>query len=104
MWTEAKPIFQEVVAELQPQCILFVCKRVFHRVSQDFSHTNPLSIEENAIYKNPHPVLKIDLEIAKIAPAIASYINHPNCPRGGFHRARPVVKSLIETAGGKAWI
>lgn len=36
MWENAKPIFQEVVSELAPKCILFVCKRVYDRVSADF--------------------------------------------------------------------
>jgi hypothetical protein len=98
MWAKAKPIFREVVAELKPKCILFVCKRLFERVSLDFPASNPLVIDADnsltlEIYKNSHPTVKID-------NALASWIYHPTSPRGGFRRPRGVVSSLIQSAGG----
>lgn len=102
MWKKAKPIFREVVAELKPKCILFVCKRVFDRISLDFSASNPLEIDEDysltsEIYKNPHPTVKID-------NALASWIYHPTSRRGGFRRPRGIVSSLIKSAGGKSQV
>jgi len=99
MWKKARPIFREVVAELKPKCILFVCKRVFEQVSLDFPASKPLDINtENSlaleIYKNPHPTLNID-------NALASWIYHPTSPLGGFRRARGVVSSLVKSVGGK---
>ncbi|MEA5485566.1 MULTISPECIES: hypothetical protein [Pseudanabaena] len=98
MWKKAKPIFREVVAELKPKCILFVCKRVFDRVSLDFPASNPLFIDADnsltlEIYQNPHPTVKID-------NVLASWIYHPTSRRGGFRRPRGVVSSLIKSAGG----
>jgi hypothetical protein len=98
MWKKAKPIFREVVAELKPKCILFVCKRVFDRISLDFPASTPLVIDADnlltsEIYKNPHPTVRID-------NALASWIYHPTSRRGGFRRPRGVVSSLIKSAGG----
>lgn len=96
MWKKAKPIFREVVAELKPKCILFVCKRVFDRISLDFPASTPLVIDNSLtleIYQNPHPTVKID-------NALASWIYHPTAPRGGFRRPRGVVSPLIKAAGG----
>jgi hypothetical protein len=102
MWRKAKPIFRGVVAELKPKCILFVCKRVFERVSLDFPTSDPLVIDSDnsltsEIYKNPHPTVSID-------SALASWIYHPTCPRGGFRRPRGIVSSLIKSAGGRSWV
>jgi hypothetical protein len=102
MWKKAKPIFREVVAELKPKCILFVCKRVFDRISLDFPASTPLIIDKDCsstleIYKNPHPTVKID-------NALASWIYHPTSRRGGFRRPRGIVSSLIKSAGGKSWV
>jgi hypothetical protein len=100
MWQKAKPIFQEVVAELEPKCILFVSKRLFDRVQLDFSADVPLTINEVyrptlKIYNTPHPTIKI-------GNALASWIRHPT--RGGYQKPRGVVSPLIEAAGGKAWV
>lgn len=102
MWTAAAPIFREVVAELKPKCILFVCKRVFDRILPDFPVSTPLSIDENNLltlesYKSPHPIIKIDT-------ALASWIYHPTSHRGGFRRPRGIVSPLIEAAGGRTWV
>lgn len=102
MWGKAKPIFREVVAELKPKCILFVCKRVFERISLDFPASAPLVIDkDNSLtlksYKNPHPTVNID-------NALASWIYHPTSPRGGFRRPRGIVSSLIKSAGGTPWV
>ena len=102
MWKKAKPIFREVVAELKPKCILFVCKRVFDRISPDFPASTPLVIDKDCsstseIYKNSHPTVKID-------NALASWIYHPTSRRGGFRRPRGIVSSLIRSAGGKSWV
>jgi hypothetical protein len=99
MWKKAKPIFQDIVAELKPKCILFVCKQVFDRVSEDFPTSTPLVIDKDyplalEIYKNPHPTVKID-------NALASWIYHPTSRRGGFRRPRRIVSPLIKSAGGK---
>jgi len=103
MWAKAKPIFQEVVAEYQPKCILFVCKRVFDRVQPDFPAATPFVIDRRHtdtlhIYKkNPHPTVKI-------GDALASWIYHPTSPLGGFRRPRGIVNSLIQASGGKVWV
>jgi hypothetical protein len=102
MWQKAKPIFQEVVAELKPKCILFVSKRVFDRVKIDFPADAPLTINENnpltlKIYNTSHTTIKI-------SNALASWICHPTSHRGGFRRPRGVVSPLVEAAGGKAWV
>ena len=104
MWEKAKPIFREVVAELKPKCILFVCKRVFDRISLNFPTSTPLVIDidtdnslTSEIYKNPHPIVNID-------NALASWIYHPTSRRGGFRRPRGIVSSLITSAGGKPWV
>lgn len=104
MWKKAKPIFQEVVADLNPnpKCILFVCKQVFDQVSPDFPISTPLSIDEKDLltlqkYKNPHPVIKIN-------NAFASWIYHPMCPLGGFRKPRGIVRPLIKAAGGTTWV
>jgi hypothetical protein len=102
MWEEAKPIFQQVVAELKPKCILFVCKRVFDRVKVDFPADKSLTINEaypptSNIYNSTHSTVKID-------NALASWICHPTSHRGGFRRPRGVVSPLVEAAGGKAWV
>ena len=102
MWTKAKPIFKEVVAELKPQCILFVSKRVYDRVSPDFPDSTPLIVDESdsltsSIYKSPHSTVQID-------DALASWICHPASHRGGFRRPRGIVSSLIKAAGGKTCI
>ena len=99
MWEKAKPIFRDVVAELKPKCILFVCKRVFVRVSKDFPTSTPLVIDKDypstlEIYKDPHPTVRID-------NALASWIYHPSSPLGGFRRPRGIVSSLVKSAGGK---
>ena len=102
MWRKSKPIFREVVAELKPKCILFVCKRVFDRISLDFPASTPLDIDTSyplasTIYKNPHPTVNID-------NALASWIYHPTSHRGGFRRPRGIVSSLINSAGGKSQV
>ena len=102
MWTKAKPIFKEVVAELKPKCILFVSKRVCDRVSPDFSDSTPLIVDESdsltsSIYKSPHSTVQID-------DALALWICHPTSHRGGFRRPRGIVSSLIKAAGGKTCI
>jgi hypothetical protein len=102
MWEKAKPIFREVVAELKPKCILFVCKRVFDRISPDFPTSTPLVIDTDnsltsEIYKNPHPTVNID-------NALASWIYHPTSRRGGFRRPRGIVSPLITSAGGHSWV
>jgi hypothetical protein len=102
MWQKAKPIFQEVVAELKPKCILFVSKRVFDQVKLDFPADDSLTINEaylptSKIYNTPHTTIKIE-------NALASWICHPTSHRGGFRRPRGVVSPLIEAAGGKACV
>lgn len=102
MWEKAKPIFREVVAELKPKCILFVCKRVFERISLDFPASTPLVIDKDnsstlEIYKNPHPTVNID-------NALGSWIYHPTSRRGGFRRPRGIVSSLVKSAGGTPWV
>lgn len=103
MWTKAKPIFKEVIAELKPKCILFVCKRVYDRVSPDFPGSTPLIVDgsysplTSSIYKSPHSTVQID-------DALASWICHPTSHRGGFRRPRGIVNPLIKAAGGKTRI
>ncbi len=98
MWQKAKPIFKDVVAELKPKCILFVCKSVYCQVLSDFPQSTPLVTDGSYpptlnIYKNPHPTLQI-------GDALASWIYHPTCHRGGFRRPRGIVKPLIKASGG----
>ena len=102
MWAKASPIFKEVAAELKPKCILFVCKRVYDRVSSDFPSSNPLIVDESnlltlSIYKSSHSTVQID-------GALASWIYHPTSRHGGFRRPREIVSSLIKAAGGKTYL
>lgn len=101
MWAKAKPIFQQVVAELKPKCVLFVCKRVYKRVSPDFPSSTPLSVDGShpatlIAYGNSHLTLQID-------DALASWIYHPTSPYGGFRKPRGIVSPLIQAAGGIAY-
>ncbi|MBE9011837.1 hypothetical protein IQ250_16670 [Pseudanabaenaceae cyanobacterium LEGE 13415] len=98
MWKKAKPLFQSVVNELKPQCILFVSKGVYDRASQNFSDSKPLEINDDValkIYQTSHPTVRIH-------QALASWIYHPTGAfgKGGFRRPRPVVKALVEAAEG----
>ncbi len=103
MWTKASPIFKEVVAELKPKCILFVCKRVYDRVSAEFPDSTPLIVDGSyspvtlSIYKSSHSTVQINA-------ALASWIYHPTSRRGGFRRSREIVSSLIKSAGGKTYL
>lgn len=97
MWKKAKPLFQDVVNELKPQCILFVSKGVYDRASKNFSDATSLTICDDValrIYKPSHSTVQIH-------QALASWIYHPSSRRGGFRRPRPVVKALVEAAGGR---
>lgn len=102
MWAKAKPMFQEVVAELRPKCVLFVSKGVYKRVSSDFHFpsSTPLNVDGSypptlTVYGNSHPTVQID-------DALASWIYHPSSYRGGFRRPRGIVCPLIKAAGGIA--
>lgn len=86
MWKNAKPIFQEVVSELAPKCILFVCKRVYDRVSADFDEGELITFDSG------------NRKTLKIQNAYATYIKHPT--RYGFRNSRDVVRKLILLAGG----
>lgn len=91
MWKKGKPIFQEVVTELQPKCILFVCKRVYNEVAQDFPQISPsLTFDEGS------------RKTLQIQDARATYIVHPT--RNGFRKSRGVVRELIQVSGGKTWV
>jgi hypothetical protein len=89
MWTAAKPVFQTVVAQLQPRCILFVCKRLYYRVASQY----PATIL---------PVGTVEHPACQIESALASSIRHPS--RNGFRNARPIVQALITAAGGQAML
>ena len=99
MWEKAKPIFQDVVSELKPKCILFVCKRVYDKVSPDFPVSTPLVVDSSypltskAYKKQYHPTIKI-------GDAWASWIYHPTSPYGGFQKPRGIVTPLIQISGG----
>jgi hypothetical protein len=86
MWKNAKPIFQEVVSELDPKCILFVCKRVYDRVSADFGEGELITFDGG------------NRNTLKIHNAYATYVKHPT--RYGFRNARKVVRELIRVSGG----
>jgi hypothetical protein len=99
MWEKAKPIFQDLISELKPKCILLVCKRVYDRVSPDFLASTPLVVDcsnplTSKAYKNQyHPTLKI-------GEALASWIYHPTSPYGGFQKPRGISRPLIQASGG----
>jgi|GEM_PF-2016494 hypothetical protein len=99
MWEKAKPIFQDLISELKPKCILFVCKRVYDRVSPDFLASTPLVVDcsnplTSKAYKNQyHPTLQI-------GEALASWIYHPTSPYGGFQKPRGIARPLIRASGG----
>ncbi|BAU11487.1 hypothetical protein LEP3755_19810 [Leptolyngbya sp. NIES-3755] len=96
MWQKAKPLFQDVVNELKPECILFVSKGVYDRASQEFSSSTPLTIHDEIalrIYKPSHPTVQIH-------QALASWIYHPSSRYGGFRRPKPVNNALVQAAGG----
>jgi hypothetical protein len=67
MWKKAKPIFKDVVAELKPKCIIFVCKSVYDQVLLDFHFPASDSLVVDGsypptlkIYKNNHPTVEIN--------------------------------------------
>ncbi|MEI6330066.1 MAG: hypothetical protein WCP16_12580 [Pseudanabaena sp. ELA645] len=99
MWLKAKPIFQDVISELKPKCILFVCKRVYDKVSPNFQASIPLVVDNSnpltsKAYKNQsHPTVKI-------GDALASWIYHPTSPNGGFQKPRGIARPLIQASGG----
>lgn len=86
MWKNAKPIFQEVVSELAPKCILFVCKRVYDRVSADFGESELITFDGG------------NRKTLRIQNAYATYIKHPT--RYGFRKSRDVIRELILLSGG----
>lgn len=86
MWENAKPIFQEVVAELKPKCILFVCKRVYTHVALDFLPSDSLIFDGG------------NRDTLQIQNALATYVKHPT--RYGYNNSRPVVRELILKCGG----
>ncbi|WP_310487650.1 hypothetical protein [Chamaesiphon sp. VAR_69_metabat_338] len=90
MWEKAKPIFLEVVTELKPKCILFVCKRVYTHVALDFSPSDSLIF--NCSNRNT----------LQVQDALATYVNHPT--RYGFRNSRGVVHELILKSGGNPQI
>lgn len=91
MWREAKPIFQEVVSELAPKCILFVCKRVYDRVSADFGEGELITFVDSN-HRN------LDRKTIQIQNAYATYIKHPTY--FGFRNSRDVARKLILLSGG----
>lgn len=91
MWTNAKPIFQEVVSELAPKCILFVCKRVYDRVSADFREGELITFVDSK-HKTLHR------KTLQIQNAYATYTKHPTY--FGFRNSRDVVRKLILLSGG----
>ena len=99
MWEKAKPIFRDVVSTLNPRCILFVCKRVYDKVSSDFPASKPLVVDisypltSKAYKKTTHLTLNIN-------EALASWIYHPTSPYGGYQKPRGIVNPLIRDAGG----
>jgi len=93
MWKKGKSIFQEVVTELQPKCILFVCKRVYDEVARDRD------------FPQSSPSLTFDggsRETLQIQDARVTYILHPTW--NGFRKSRGVVHELIHVSGGKTWV
>ncbi len=90
MWENAKPIFEEVVSELNPKCILFACKRVYNHVALDFSPSDSLIF--NGGNRNT----------LQVQDALATYVNHPT--RYGFRNSRGVVHELILKSGGNPQI
>lgn len=95
-WEDAKPLFLDVVNDLKPQCILFVSKGVYDRASKGFPSSTPLAISDDAalkFYNSSHST-------AQIYQALASWIYHPAAFKGGFRRPKPVVKALVQAAGG----
>ncbi len=94
MWRNAKPIFQEVVAELKPKIILFVCKRTYVHMSPEF--------ERGDLLKFDGDIRDVDRDTRKIQGALATYIFHPT--RHGFRKSRGGVRNLIQISGGETWI
>jgi hypothetical protein len=88
MWMNAKPYFEEVVSELNPKCILFVCKRVYDRITPDFPSGELLNSDSG------------NRTTIKIQNAHATYVKHPT--RYGFRKSREVVSKLIQISGGKS--
>ncbi len=94
MWTKASPIFKEVVAELKPKCILFVCKRTYIKVAPEFKHGYPLEFDGD--------IRDLPRDTRQIQDALATYVFHPT--RHGFRKSRGGVRNLIKISGGKTWI
>lgn len=96
MWKKAAPIFKDVVEQLNPKCILFTGKGVFHRASAGLSISN-LAVDEifAPTYQNPHSSVKIN-------GALASWVYHPAAfgGLGHYKRARVVANALVKAVGG----
>jgi len=96
MWKKAAPIFKDVVEQLNPKCILFTGKGVFHRASAGLSISN-LAVDEifAPTYQNPHSSVKIN-------GALASWVYHPAAfgGLGHYKRARVVANPLVKAVGG----
>lgn len=98
MWEKAKPLFQEVVDELQPKCILFIGRGVYDRVSKDFPRSKDLNIDDEeslSVYQSVHPTIQID-------NAIGTWIYHSAAwgRKSGFKKPGGVVSKVVQAAGG----
>lgn len=98
MWEKVKPLFQQVVDELQPKCILFIGRRVYDRASKDFMRSKDLNTDDKeslSVYQSVHPTIQVD-------NAIGTWIYHSASwgRRSGFNKPKGVVSKLVQAAGG----
>lgn len=86
---EAAAPFRHVVEELQPHCILFACKRLFHEVTNHYEIGAPLhkGADKRATLAIPHAT----------GTAVATYILHPTYR--GFRKQQAWVTALVRRGG-----
>ncbi len=88
MYERDRLVFEAIVRQLKPKCILFACKRLYWQ------------IESN--YQERESAKKRQYDSFQINGALATCVSHP--ARYGFQKSRPIVKWMLKSVGGKCHI
>ncbi|MDX2216582.1 MAG: hypothetical protein SFY66_25185 [Oculatellaceae cyanobacterium bins.114] len=90
MWTQAKPVFDSLISQLKPQCVLFVCKRLYYRVACHYPAETSFLVDG------------IKHDACLINGVLSTSIRHPS--RNGFRNSRSCVRTLLKTVNGTTWV
>jgi hypothetical protein len=87
-WERAREPFREVLNELQPNCVLFACKRLYLAATDRFEAVAPLSVEgmERGAVLVPYDG----------GNGVGSFILHPSYR--GYRKQRVWIAALLERA------